>query len=132
VEEETIKFINHLKQNIKPLPPQHNQQLLFLIDFFDSQNKCIINWYRIHPNYKDSPGPAKFLLCTFFVDFVLGFNEIQQRIDLKQLLSFNNWNHLVTLSFFGCGWFNDDDWRALVECAANLNNLKSLWFGKNV
>jgi hypothetical protein len=103
-----------------------------LIDFFDSQNKCIINWYNIDSDYKDSPGPAKFFLRTFFVDFVLDFGEIKQRIDLKQFLSFNNWNHLVALSFDDCGWFNNDDWRALVECAANFNNLKKLWLSKNV
>jgi hypothetical protein len=50
----------------------------------------------------------------------------KKRIDLKQFLSFNNWNHLVALSFYGCGWFNDDDWRALVEHAGNFNNLKKL------
>jgi hypothetical protein len=33
---------------------------------------------------------------------------------------------------FGCGWFNDDDWRALVEHAGNFNNLKELNLSKNV
>jgi hypothetical protein len=50
---------------------------------------------------------------------------------LKQLLSFNNWNHLA-LSFWGCGWFNDDDWRTLVEHAAIFNNLERLDLRKNV
>jgi hypothetical protein len=50
---------------------------------------------------------------------------------LEQFLSFNNWNHLVTLSFFYCGWFNDDDWKALVKHAGNFNNLKKLSLGKN-
>jgi hypothetical protein len=57
---------------------------------------------------------------------------MDKRIDLEQFVSFNNWNHLVRLSFYECGWFNDDDWRALVEHAGNFNNLKKLSLGKNV
>jgi hypothetical protein len=57
---------------------------------------------------------------------------MKKRIDLEQFLSFNNWNHLVILSFDCCGWFNDDDWRALVEHAGNFNNLKRLDLSKNV
>jgi hypothetical protein len=55
-----------------------------------------------------------------------------KRIDLEQFLSFNNWNHLARLSFWNCDWFNDDDWKALVEHAANFNNLKELGLRKNV
>jgi hypothetical protein len=62
----------------------------------------------------------------------LGFAGIKQRIDLKKFLSFNNWNHLLALSFQGCDWFNDNDWRTLVEHADNFNNLKILDLRKNV
>jgi hypothetical protein len=75
---------------------------------------------------------SEVLFEYFSVDFVLDFGEIKQRIDLKQLLSFNNWNHVAFLSVYECGWFNDDDWKALVEHAANFKNLEELDLGKNV
>lgn len=46
---------------------------------------------------------------------------------MKQFLRFDNWNHLVVLSFYHCCWFNDDDWKELVKHADNFNNLK--WLG---
>jgi hypothetical protein len=57
---------------------------------------------------------------------------MRKRIDLEQLLSFNNWNHIVSLKFWVCVWFNDDDWKALVKHAENFKNLKELALCKNV
>jgi hypothetical protein len=48
---------------------------------------------------------------------------MNSRINFKQFFSFDKWDHLVELSFNSCGWFNNDDWRALVEHADNFNNL---------
>jgi hypothetical protein len=50
---------------------------------------------------------------------------------LEQFLGFNDWNQLIALSFSCCRWFNDDDWRALVEHAGNFNNLQALYLSKN-
>lgn len=122
--------MNYFEENIKPLPPQHNQQLLLLIDYFNNDNKLITNHYCINSDYEDSSCPAKFALGIFMLIF-LDFNFIKQRIDLKQFVSFN-WNHLVTLFFWNCGLFNDDDWRAIVEHADNFKNLKKLFLSKNV
>jgi hypothetical protein len=49
---------------------------------------------------------------------------------LKQLVSFDNWNHLGFLSFGDCEWFNNDDWRVLVEHATNFNNMERLNLSK--
>jgi hypothetical protein len=54
------------------------------------------------------------------------------KMDLNQFLSFNNWNSLSDLSFYYYGWFNNDDWRALVLHADNFKNLKHLNLRKNV
>lgn len=69
-------------------------------------------------------------LGTFYY-FIQGFDWIDSRIDLKQFLDFNNWNHLTILSFGWCGWFNNDDWRALVKHADNFISLKDLYLSKN-
>ena len=64
---ETIKYLNHFKSNIEPLPNDHYQQLLLLIDYFKDNDQLITNWYFIDPDYKDSTGPAKFTLGIFLL-----------------------------------------------------------------
>jgi hypothetical protein len=71
-----------------------------------------------------------FIWVFFYVHFIVGFSRIKERIDLKQLLKFDNWNHVAEFSFFDCGWFDDDDWRTLVGHAGNFNNLTWLRLGK--
>jgi hypothetical protein len=68
---------------------------------------------------------------VFFCSFYSDFGWIQSRFDLKQFLSLNNWNHLLEFLLNRCGWFDDDDWRALVEHADNFKNLKMLNLCKN-
>jgi hypothetical protein len=62
---ETIKYLNYLKDNIKPLPFHHNQQLLLLIDICNRNNKLITNCYSIRPDGKDPTDPAKLKLGIF-------------------------------------------------------------------
>jgi hypothetical protein len=57
---------------------------------------------------------------------ILGFRDIKERFELKHFISFNNWHHLVEISFHYCGWFNDDDWTVFVYHAHNFINLKVL------
>jgi hypothetical protein len=56
---------------------------------------------------------------------------MQKEIDMKKFSSFSDWNHVVYLSFYACGWFNDDCWRVLVENAENFMNLENLWLSKH-
>lgn len=56
---ETTKYLNHFMENIEALPPDHNQQLLFLIDIFNCKKKGIDNYYFIHQYHEDFTGPAK-------------------------------------------------------------------------
>lgn len=45
---------------------------------------------------------------------------------MERLMGFKDWSHLVFLSFNCCGWFSDNDWRALVENDNSFANLKWL------
>jgi hypothetical protein len=57
--------------------------------------------------------------------------EISKKVDIEQFGRLDNWDHLVYLTFHDCGWFNDDDWRALVKHAHHFKNLKSLDLSKS-
>jgi hypothetical protein len=61
---------------------------------------------------------------------VVGFGFVKERVDVGKLVGFDNWNHLLELSFYDCGWFNDDDWSELVENADHFRNLRELTLSK--
>jgi hypothetical protein len=101
-----------------------------LLDVFKANRVLITNYFILHWKYRNSTGPKNVLAGYFYVDENLVLTSIRQRIDVKQFVTFN-WNHLVKLSFHCCGWFDNDDWRNLVENAENFCNVKELAFGKN-
>lgn len=105
----------------KPLPPDHHQ-LLFLIDIFNNNNKIITTNTALIQLMKTQTYPQN--LFWVFFHFILDFYNINKRIDLKQLLGFNNW--IISLYFrFWSGdvvGSNLKRWlRALVEHADNFN-----------
>jgi hypothetical protein len=67
ISQKKTKYLDYLKQHIKPLPADHHQQLLLLIDICNNNNELITNRYCIHSDYKDSTGPAKFYLSIFLL-----------------------------------------------------------------
>lgn len=66
-----------------------------------------------------------FNLVFFYDNFILGICGIQYNLNLKKFFSFNNWNHIVKLSFTCCFW-TSDEWRVLIQHAGNFENLKKL------
>jgi hypothetical protein len=128
----TIRYLNLFKKNIKPLPPQHYEQLLFLIDICKQDEEPITNTYLINKSYKDSSNLPMFKLRISMFNSGFGFGYQSSRIDLKLFLNFNNWHHIAFLSFCYCEWFDNDDWRNLVDYADNFRNMKQLSLSKCV
>jgi hypothetical protein len=57
--------MNYLKENVKMVSPQNNQQLLFLVDIYNKSSDLITNWNFIAAGYKGSSSSAKFFLGIF-------------------------------------------------------------------
>lgn len=69
--------------------------------------------------------------CSVLILFYcsIDLSGIEKESNWKRWLWTGNWNHLGSLRFYNCQWFENDHWRAMVRNANSFQNLTWLDLG---